>query len=75
MLNIKVAIFADFDLTLTEEYQQIPLIDHYLDKYKKFYNEPELVKHYKKFNPDFSFQKPEDFFKFQTKLLCMRHWK
>ena len=63
MLNIKVAIFADFDLTLTEEYQQIPLIDHYLDKYKKFYNEPELVKHYKKFNPDFSFQKPEDFFK------------
>ena len=36
MSKIKVAIFADFDLTLTEEYQQIPLINHYLDNYKEF---------------------------------------
>jgi 2-hydroxy-3-keto-5-methylthiopentenyl-1-phosphate phosphatase len=59
----KVAIFADFDLTLTEEYQQIPLVNHYLEQYKKFYNDPKILEHYRKFDPTFSFKEPEDFFK------------
>lgn len=63
MVSKKVAIFADFDLTLTEEYQQIPLIDHYLEKYKKFYNQPKILEHYRKFDPTFSFKEPGDFFK------------
>ena len=36
MSKIKIAIFADFDLTLTEEYQKIPLINHYLDFYGSY---------------------------------------
>lgn len=63
MSKIKVAIFADFDLTLTEEYQQIPLINHYLDNYKEFYNQPEILEHFRKYNPKFSFQEAGDFFK------------
>ena len=63
MSKIKVAIFADFDLTLTEEYQQIPLINHYLDNYKEFYNKPEVLEHFRKYNPKFSFQEAGDFFK------------
>ena len=58
----KVAIFADFDLTLTEEYQQIPLVSHYLEQYKKFYNDPKILEHYRKFDPTFSFKQPGDFF-------------
>ena len=59
----KVAIFADFDLTLTEEYQQIPLVNHYLEQYKKFYNSPKILEHYRKFDSTFSFKQPGDFFK------------
>ena len=59
----KVAIFADFDLTLTEEYQQIPLVSHYLEQYKKFYNDPKILEHYRKFDPTFSFKQPGDFFR------------
>ncbi len=58
----KIAMFVDFDLTMTEEYQQIPLITEYLDKYQKYYNNPEILKKFRKFDENFHFDQPLDFF-------------
>jgi len=58
----KIAVFADFDLTLTEEYQQIPLVNHYLDKYKNYYNSKNILEKFRKYDKDFIFEKPDDFF-------------
>ena len=51
---IKVALVLDFDLTCSEEYQQIPLINEYLEQYKKCYNTPEMKEYFKKYHPKFA---------------------
>ena len=63
MENKTIGILADFDLTLTEEYQQIPLIQKHLEKYKNYYNKPDILKKFRKYDPDFIFKEPIDFFK------------
>jgi len=60
---IKVALVFDYDLTLTNEFQQMPLIRKYMDNYKKIYNTPEMIERFRKINSSYNgFNNPEDFF-------------
>jgi hypothetical protein len=68
---IKVAMIWDFDLTISKEYQQIPLIRKYLSEYKSYYNQPDILSELQKYNPKFTgINEPEDFFKL---LRCFRN--
>lgn len=42
-LDKRIAIIADFDLTITEEFQQEPILKHYLDNIKAAYDGKRIV--------------------------------
>ncbi len=56
----KIAFFIDFDLTLSEEYQQLPLIKSKLEKYKNYYKKN--LDNFKYLDKDFVFNNEFDFF-------------
>lgn len=65
--QIHVAMLWDFDLTISEEYQQKALLDTYMKNYQAYYNQPDRIAELQKFNPDFKgFTCSDDFWELIT---------
>lgn len=63
ILSQKIALVFDFDLTCSEEYQQISLVNEYLREYQRFYNTEEKIKEIQSFVPEYKgFTRAENFF-------------